>query len=64
MMHRNHRAVALPFPVVSASLFLLWLLLNQTISLGHILLGSAVGLIGGWALVALDDSGLRCSIAR
>jgi multicomponent K+:H+ antiporter subunit E len=41
-----------PFPVVSASLLLLWLLLNG-LSAGHILLGGAVALIGGWALAAL-----------
>jgi multicomponent K+:H+ antiporter subunit E len=44
----------LPFPIASASLLLLWLLLNQTVSLGHILLGSTIGLIGGWTLVALE----------
>jgi multicomponent K+:H+ antiporter subunit E len=43
----------LPHPLVSAGLLLLWLLLNQTISLGHILLGCAVALAGGWALYAL-----------
>src|ERR1041384_2747637 len=43
----------LPFPIVSASLLVFWLLLNQTISLGHILLGGAVGVIGGWAVAAL-----------
>ena len=42
-----------PFPIASASLLVLWLLLNQTLSLGHILFGGAVGLIGGWALAAL-----------
>lgn len=44
----------LPFPLVSAGLFILWLLLNQTFSLGQILLGIAVGLVGGWALIALE----------
>ena len=44
----------LPFPIVSASLLILWLLLNQAISPGHILLGGAVALIGGWALAALE----------
>ncbi|ABE61856.1 multisubunit potassium/proton antiporter, PhaE subunit [Nitrobacter hamburgensis X14] len=43
----------LPFPIVSASLLAFWLLLNQTLSPGHILLGSAVALIGGWGLAAL-----------
>jgi len=44
----------LPFPIVSASLLVLWLLLNQTLSPGHILLGGAVALVGGWALAALE----------
>jgi multicomponent K+:H+ antiporter subunit E len=43
----------LPFPIVSASLLVLWLLLNQALSPGHILWGGAVALIGGWALAAL-----------
>jgi multicomponent K+:H+ antiporter subunit E len=44
----------LPFPIVSASLLAFWLLLNQTLSPGHILLGSAVAVIGGWGLAALQ----------
>jgi multicomponent K+:H+ antiporter subunit E len=44
----------LPFPIVSISLLVLWLLLNQTLSPGHILLGGAVALAGGWALTALE----------
>jgi multicomponent K+:H+ antiporter subunit E len=44
----------LPFPIVSASLLAFWLLLNQTLSPGHFLLGSAVALIGGWGLAALQ----------
>jgi multicomponent K+:H+ antiporter subunit E len=42
-----------PFPLASASLLALWLLLNQTLSPGQILLGAAVALIGGWALALL-----------
>jgi multicomponent K+:H+ antiporter subunit E len=44
----------LPFPIASASLLVLWLLLNQTLSLGHFLLGTAVALVGGWSLAALE----------
>lgn len=44
----------LPFPIVSASLLAFWLLLNQTLSPGHFLLGSAVALFGGWGLAALQ----------
>ena len=31
---------------------MLWLLLNQTLSPGHLLLGGVVALVGGWALTA------------
>lgn len=43
----------LPHPLVSAGLLALWLLLNMTLSGGHLLLGSAVALAGGWGLHAL-----------
>ena len=49
----------LPFPIVSASLLALWLLLNQTLSPGHILLGGAVALVGGWVLTALEPPKAR-----
>jgi multicomponent K+:H+ antiporter subunit E len=49
----------LPFPIASASLLLLWLLLNQTLSLGHILLGGALALVGGWGLSALQPPKAR-----
>ena len=47
-----------PFPMVSAGLLVLWLLLNG-LSAGHILLGGAVALIGGWALAALEPPKMR-----
>jgi multicomponent K+:H+ antiporter subunit E len=43
----------LPFPLVTAGLLVLWLLLNQAVSIGHLLLGGAVALAGGFALTAL-----------
>jgi len=49
----------LPFPFFSAALLVLWLLLNVTISPGHLLLGSAVGIVGGWTLAALQLPDLR-----
>jgi multicomponent K+:H+ antiporter subunit E len=49
----------LPFPLASAGLFILWLLLSQTFSLGQILLGAVVGLVGGWALTALEPPKAR-----
>ncbi|EAQ36630.1 hypothetical protein NB311A_15222 [Nitrobacter sp. Nb-311A] len=48
-----------PFPVLSVSLLGFWLLLNQTLSPGHILLGGVVALIGGWALAALKPPKAR-----
>lgn len=35
----------LPAPLLSVSLFLLWLLLNQSLSAGHMLLGAILGLL-------------------
>ena len=49
----------LPFPLMSASLLILWLLLTETLSLGQILLGSAAALVGGWAIAALDPPKAR-----
>jgi multicomponent K+:H+ antiporter subunit E len=49
----------LPHPFASAMLLMLWLLLNTTVSLGHILLGSAVALAGGWGLHALSPPKAR-----
>lgn len=48
-----------PSPLASASLLALWLLLNQSLSPGQILLGAVVALIGGWALVPLELPKLR-----
>jgi multicomponent K+:H+ antiporter subunit E len=44
----------LPFPSLSAGLLVLWLLLNGTFSLGQLLLGAGIGLVGGWAFAALE----------
>ena len=44
----------LPFPLASAGLLMLWLVLNQTLSFGHVLLGVAAAVVGGWALAALE----------
>ena len=43
----------LPFPIATAGLLGLWLLLNQSLSPGHILLGGVVGVVGGWSLKRL-----------
>jgi multicomponent K+:H+ antiporter subunit E len=44
----------LPFPIASAGTLALWLLLNQTLSLGHFLLGAGLALVGGWSLALLE----------
>lgn len=49
----------LPFALMSASLLAFWLLLNQSLSLGHVLLGGAVALVGGWALAMLQPPKAR-----
>jgi multicomponent K+:H+ antiporter subunit E len=49
----------LPFPLASAGLLVLWLLLNQTLSPGHLLLGGVVALMGGWLLTALEPPKAR-----
>lgn len=49
----------LPFPIASASLLVLWLLLNQSLSPGQILLGTAVALVGGWTLTLLEPPKAR-----
>lgn len=44
----------LPFPLASAGLLILWLTLNQTLSVGQILLGSVIAIVGGFVLAALE----------
>lgn len=43
----------LPFPLLSAALLVLWLLLNQSLSLGHVILGSVLAVLSSWAMAAL-----------
>jgi multicomponent K+:H+ antiporter subunit E len=42
------------FPFAAASILGLWLLLNQTLSLGHVLLGGMIALVGSRTLAALE----------
>lgn len=44
----------LPFPLISLCLLAMWLLLNQSISPGQILLGFVLAVIGGWLLRAVQ----------
>ena len=43
----------LPYPLLSAALIVLWLLLNQSVSAGHIILGSVIAVLASWAMAAL-----------
>jgi len=49
----------LPFPFVSCGLVVLWLLLNQTASLGQLLIGCVIALAGGWILTTLQLPTMR-----
>lgn len=44
----------MPYPILSAFLLGLWLLLNQSLSPGHVLLGSVVGIAGGLVISTLQ----------
>ena len=43
-----------PHPILSAFLLGLWLLLNQSLSPGHVLLGSLIAVAGGLAISTLE----------
>ena len=49
----------LPFPLLSACLLAMWLLLNQTLALDHVLLGLVVALCAPWAMAALQPTRAR-----
>jgi multicomponent K+:H+ antiporter subunit E len=55
----------LPYPLLSLSLVVMWLLLQQTVSLGHLLLGSIIAIGAGKAMQALqpDQPKIRNPIA-
>lgn len=42
----------IPYPLLSLSLLVMWLLLNA-FTVGHLLLGSVVAIFGGWAMASL-----------
>lgn len=44
-----------PYPLLAISLTLMWLLLNG-FTLGHVLLGAAVGIFSSWAMATLRPS--------
>ncbi len=43
----------LPYPLLSAALLALWLLLNQSVSPGHIALGAVLAVLASWGMAAL-----------
>jgi multicomponent K+:H+ antiporter subunit E len=43
----------LPYPLLSAALLVLWLLLNKSISPGHLMLGSVLAVLASWTMAAL-----------
>ncbi|PZQ97002.1 MAG: Na+/H+ antiporter subunit E [Cereibacter sphaeroides] len=47
-----------PHPLLSLALLFMWLLLNR-FSLGHLVLGTAIALVAGWALSAIEPAGPR-----
>lgn len=49
----------LPFPLLFVSLLAMWLLLNQTLALGHILLGGVLSLCLSWGMVALQPERVK-----
>jgi len=49
----------LPFPLLSIALLAMWLLLNQSLAPGHILLGAVLGLLGPLAMATLEPPKAR-----
>lgn len=49
----------LPSPLLSLVLLILWLMLNQTTSLGHVLLGAALAIYGPLATTRLRPTPVR-----
>jgi multicomponent K+:H+ antiporter subunit E len=44
----------LPYPLLTVGLLCMWLVLNDTLDLAHVLLGSLMGLIGGGVYARLE----------
>ena len=53
-----------PYPLLSFSLLMLWLLVNQSLSPGHILLGAALGIAFAWVMVNLAPDKTRLKKLR
>jgi multicomponent K+:H+ antiporter subunit E len=48
-----------PYPLIAIGLFALWLLLNQSLSPGHLVLGAVIGLTLPWAMTLLEPPRVR-----
>jgi multicomponent K+:H+ antiporter subunit E len=48
-----------PYPILSLSLFAMWLLLNQSLTAGQLMLGAGFAFAGALALSALEPPRLR-----
>ncbi|MBP1859216.1 Na+/H+ antiporter subunit E [Rhizobium herbae] len=48
-----------PYPLLSLSLLALWLLINQSLSPGHIVLGTMLGIAFAWVMVNLQPDKTR-----
>lgn len=44
----------LPYPVISVMLLAIWLLLYQSLAVGHVLLGGLFAVVGTWFLLRLE----------
>lgn len=53
----------LPHPLLAVSLLVMWLLLNQSFSPGHLVLGSVVALVASRAMSALRPEPIRIAPA-
>lgn len=55
----------IPYPLTTSGLVVVWLMLNQSISLGHILLGSIVAILAGLivSLLRIAPPRIRVSLA-
>jgi multicomponent K+:H+ antiporter subunit E len=49
----------IPYPLLAAALLAMWLLLNQSLAPGHVLLGAAIGLLASRGLAALRPEPVR-----
>ncbi|PZU47380.1 MAG: Na+/H+ antiporter subunit E [Sphingomonas sp.] len=49
----------LPYPGFAAALLVMWLLLSQSLSLGHFLLGGMIALLATWAMSSLQPEPVR-----